>query len=382
MVRTRWLAVSVCLLGVAQTQAQDTKIEKMTLEQARARLPERPLPDFWIGHVQDLPARWKRLKRGHVRIIAHSPGGRPIHLITYGAKERVSHEANFNSAIGAREPKAYMDKASRARPVVFFVGPVHGQEVESLTGLVNLIQIMETGKDLRGKPHPELRSLGEKCRLLIVPAGNPDGIARYEPRAAKDLAKEDASFWSMGTWKDDTIVYWPKSKAKHPRTPANSGYVGSYFNDAGVNPMHDEFFHPMSTEAPAILKVAMEEGPDLAVSMHSHSNPPAVLRPSYVPLEIQGQAREFALVFYAMLEERGFQHAKPFTPGAEKGTRPAPFNLTSALYHLSGAVAFTLECPHGHDHKGAYTVTLEEILDIQLTFCEAMLRYGLKIKAQ
>ena len=33
--------------------------------------------------------------------------------------------------------------------MILFVGPVHGQETEALTGLCNLIHIMEPGKDLR-----------------------------------------------------------------------------------------------------------------------------------------------------------------------------------------------------------------------------------------
>ncbi len=372
----------VCLvvcLGFA-AQASGEKIEKMTLEEARARLPKRTLPDFWVGDVKGLADRFKTLKRGQVRKIATTPGGRPVHLIAYGKREVVRHEANFNSAIGAREPSAYMDKAARTKPVIYLVGPVHGQEVEALTGLVNLIHVMETGRDLRGRDQSALRALGERCRLLIVPAGNPDGIARYEPRTAKGLAAEDGSFWSMGTWKDDTIVYWPQSKKRHPRTPANSAYAGSYFNDAGVNPMHDEFFDPMSTEAPAILRVAKEEGPDLAVSLHSYSVAPGVLRPAYVPMEIQEQAKTLAVQYYALLEKRGLPHAKPFKPSPEQGKNPAPFNLTSALYHISGAVSFTFECPHGHDRGNYCRVTFEQILDIELTLYEAMMRYGLALK--
>ena len=53
--------------------------------------------------------------------------------------------------------------------------------------------------------------------------------------------------------------------------------------------MHDEFFAPLGPEAPAILRVAIREGPDLAVSLHSHQSAPAVLRPAYVPLEQQEQ---------------------------------------------------------------------------------------------
>lgn len=355
---------------------------KMTYQQAKQKLRQRDLPEFWVGAVEDLPARWEKLTHGQLNVIAKSPGDRPIHLITYGSREQIEHRANFNSAVGGRDPSAYMDKAARTKPVVFFIGPVHGQEVEGLTGLVNLIHIMETGRDLRDKDQSHLRALGLQCRLLIVPAGNPDGIARFEPRTAQGMPYDEFAFWGMGTWSDDTIAYWPTSKLQHPRVGQRIGFLGCYFNDQGINPMHDEFFASMGPEAPAILRVAMEEGPDLAVSLHSHASPPALLRPTYVPMETQQQVRTLADSCYALLAERGLPHGKPFSPEAEGGKPPAPFNLVSAIYHISGATAFTFECPHGIAGEKACQVDLEQILDIQLTLYESMLRHSLANKSK
>ena len=352
--------------------------DRMTYAQARARIAHRALPAFWIGDVQGLAGRFEKLARGTVSVIAITPGGRPLHLVTYGPKELVGHKANFNSAIGAREPKAYMDKASRKRPVIFFVGPVHGHEVEALTGLVNFIAVMETGKDLRGKARPRLQQLGAQCRLLILPAGNPDGTARFEPRSLLGMESDDLRFWGQGTWSDDTLCGWPGVKRQHPFVGENTGFLGCYFNDAGINPMHDEFFAPMGPEAPAILKVARQEGPDLAVSFHSHESTPAVLRPADVPAEIQEDIRTLAEAYYALLAQRNLPHANPFTIRGEGGQNPSSFNLTSALYHISGARPFTFECPHGI--RGNCQVTLEQILDIQLTLYEAMLQHELDKK--
>ncbi len=353
---------------------------EMTYEVAKRNLPQRELPEFWLGDVADLPGRWEKLKRAEVRVIAKSPGGRPVHLIAFGKREKIEHKANFNSAIGGRDASCYMDKQSRQKPVVYFVGPVHGHEVEALTGLASLIQVMETGRDLRGTEQPELRRLGDRCRLLIVPAGNPDGTARFEPRACAGLPKEEFQFWAMGTWSDDTIAVWPTSKRQHPRTGPSIGYMGCYFNDAGINPMHDEFFAPMSAEAPAILRVAMLEGPDLAVSLHSHSSAPAVLRPAYLPLEQQEDVRLLSEEYNADMEKKQLPHGGLFTPTIEKGEHPAPFNLTSALYHISGATSFTFECPHGVEGEKACQVSLDQILDVQLTLYETMLRHALAKK--
>lgn len=353
--------------------------ERMTYAEAKAGIPGRQLPPFWIGDVRGLAWRFEGLNRGTASVICVTPGGRPIHLIAYGEKESAAHLANYNSAIGAHESSAYMDKTARKKPVALFLGPVHGHEVEALTGLINLVEIMETGKDLRGRDQTTLRQLGDRCRLLIIPAGNPDGTARFEPRALQGMTGDDVRFWGQGTWKDDTLCGWPGCKRQHPMTGDNIGFLGCYFNDAGINPMHDEFFAPMGPEAPAILKVAREEGPDLAVSLHGHASPPALLRPAYVPAEVQADIRSLAEKCYALLTQRDLPHAKPFAVSPEGGKNPSPFNLTSALHHISGAGSFTFECPHGL--QGACPVTLEQILDIQLTLYEAMLQHELDKKS-
>jgi len=358
-------------------QAADSA-DRMTYAQAKARIPQRQLPEFWVGDVKGLADRFEKLARGTARVITVSPGGRPIHLVTYGVKEPLQQKANFNSAIGGRLPSAYMDKDARKKPVVFFVGPVHGHEVEALTGLVNLIEIMEAGKDLRGRDQRPLQELGSQCRLLIVPAGNPDGTARFEPRSLQGFEQNDLRFWGQGTWSDDGLCGWPQVKRQHPLVGDNVGFVGCYFDDAGINPMHDEFFAPMGPEAPAILKIAREEGPDLAVSLHSHEPAPALLRPAYLPKAVQQDVRTLAERCFALLEQRNLPHNGLPEVGAEDQEMPSAFNLTSALYHISGTTSFTFECPHGL--KGSCEVTHEQILDIQLTLYEAMLRHELDKK--
>jgi hypothetical protein len=192
------------------------------------------------------------------------------------------------------------------------------------------------------------------------------------------MGLDDLRFWGQGTWSDGTLCGWPAVKRQHPFVGDNTGFLGCYFNDAGINPMHDEFFAPMSPEAPAILKVAREEGPDLAVSFHSHGSNPAILRPAYVTTEIQEDIRALAEEYYVLMAERSLPHANPFTVRGEGGKNPSPFNLTSALYHVSGASSFTFECPHGL--TSGCQVTLEQILDIQLTLHEAMIQHELDKK--
>lgn len=353
--------------------------ETMTYEEAIERIPNRDIPAFWIGKVDGLSARLDTLERGDVRVIAVSPGGRPIHLVTYGDYEPAPKKANYNSAMGAGDAAYYADKSGRQKPVILFVGPVHGQETEGLTGLVNLIHIMETGYDLAGRDQSRLRKLAEQTRMLIIPTANPDGVARFVPQTLIGMELADLQFWGQGTWNDGTLIGWPDAKQQHPMKGDNVGFRGCYFNDAGVNPMHDEFFRPMSTEAPAILDLARSEAPDLAVSLHSHAQPPVPLRPAYVPLEVQQSIRVLAAIYFDLLEQRGLPRGSLFEPRAESGT--TPFNLVSAIYHVSGASVFTHECPHGlsdYEERMGQKLTLTDILDLQLALYEAMLQFALQ----
>jgi hypothetical protein len=54
-----------------------------------------------------------------------------------------------------------------------------------------------------------------------------------------------------------------------------------------------------------------------------------------------------------------------------------PFNLTGALHHISGTMAFTFECSHGTTNSETRTpiVTYDDILDIQLNLYQEMFSY-------
>ena len=126
--------------------------------------------------------------------------------------------------------------------------------------------------------------------------------------------------------------------------------------------------------------MAQTEGPDLAVSLHSHESKPALLRPAYVPSEVQDDIRLLAREYYALCDQRNLPRGSLFDTQIEGGANGAPLNLTSALYHISGANSFTFECPHGMVGPDACRVSFVEILDIQLSLYEAMMQHELAKK--
>jgi hypothetical protein len=353
----------------------------MTYAQALERMPKRELPKFWIGDIHGLSKRFDALKHGKATIIARSPSGRPIHLISYGEYENVVGTANFNSAMAARVPSAYMNKESRFKPVILFVGPVHGHEIEGLTGLINFIEVMETGMDLRGRDQSHLQKLGKQCRLLIIPAGNPDGISRFEPKSLAGMGQDDLRFWGQGTWADGTLCRWPHSLRIHPMVGKVVGFRGCYYNDHGINLSHDEFFFPMSAEVPAILTVARSEGPDYILSLHSSEIAPSILRPNYVPPDVINSIFLLSKDYYELLDQHELPHGNLFKINDADSKKVSSFNLTSALYHVSGARSFTFECPHGLNSDHACNVSFAQILDIQLLLYEQVMSYALNEKA-
>ena len=116
------------------------------------------------------------VKKGVVTNVGTSAGGIPIYKVEYGKSNLPKGTSdNVSSALGGRSYKSYADKSGEDYvPTAFFVGCVHGGEFEGTVAILNLIQLLETGKDFllrgsgicggKGSRKQELRPLsgGEK----------------------------------------------------------------------------------------------------------------------------------------------------------------------------------------------------------------------------
>ncbi len=67
--------------------------------------------------------RYMNLKTGKAKAVAISPGGRPVYAVYYGEKEDFSSQANYNSAVAARNPAYFAKKDKDTKPVSFFLVP-------------------------------------------------------------------------------------------------------------------------------------------------------------------------------------------------------------------------------------------------------------------
>lgn len=342
------------------------------------------LPSFYKSTLSDLETELKTIQKGEKEVIATSAGGNPVYAVYYGEKEDFRSQANYNSAVAARNPAYFAEKDSSSKPVVYFLGPVHGQEAEGMVGLVNLIHIAESGKDHRGKEWNSLKRKMDSCRVIIVPCGNPDGRKRCPYDSFLGLPTATMTKYGQGTRKDGSSWGWPMAKSLHPMK-GNVGILGAYFNDDGINMMHDDFFNPMAAETKAILDIARDEVPDMTVSLHSHENKPRILQASYEPWFMKERIDQLI----RQLNQRYRAEGLPYypsdwlgEPSVEDTEFPAQssFNLISALHHVSGTMAFTFENSHGcvSEKFEEAMVSYDDILDSQLILYEEMLDYLLK----
>ena len=342
------------------------------------------IPDFYKSKLTDIQEEVDNIKNGKAEIIATSPGGFPVYAVYYGEKENFHSRANYNSAVAARDPAFFAVKDSSSKPVVYFLGPVHGQEVEGIVGMVNLMHVAETGRDHRGQEWASLKSKIDQCRVIIVPCGNPDGRIRCPYDSFVGLPSEIMTKYGQGTRTDGSSWGWPQAKSLHPMK-GNVGLLGAYFNDDGINMMHDDFFSPMAVETEAILDIARAEVPDMTVSLHSHENLPRIIPAYYVPWFMKQRIATLTIRVNSRYEKANLAYIQgdwisEFSVEDEKFPPHTSFNLISALHHISGTMAFTFECSHGSVTEAAPEpfVTHGDILDIQLNLYEEMLDYLLE----
>ena len=342
------------------------------------------IPGFFKSGLEAIGEEIRNLEKGTVEIIATSPGGLPVYAVFYGEKEDFHSQANYNSAVAARNPSFFADRDSSFKPVVFFLGPVHGQEVEGIAGVINLIHIAETGKDYRGKEWSTLKSKMDKCRIIIIPCGNPDGRKRCPYDSFIGLPTSIMTKYGQGTHKDGSSWGWPQAKSLHPMT-GDVGILGAYFNDNGINMMHDDFFSPMADETKAILDLARSEAPDITVSLHSHEYPPRIIPTYYIPWFMKEEIDELTRQVNKRLINSGlvsYPDSKIAGPGIEDEEFPpqTSFNLASALHHVSGTMAFVFENCHGSLNEGMMEspITYDDIIDIQMLLFEEMIDYVIK----
>ncbi len=334
------------------------------------------IPEFYQNSVEAIEEFLPTISRGQVAEIARSPGGRPVYAVAYGEKEPIERTANLSSALAGRKPEAFFGEG-RKKPVMTICSAMHGGEPESIAAVLNLFSVMETGKDRKGVAWPELKEYGEQVRLVVIPCLSPDGRARIPADDPTQWSKDEFEKYRHGLWKDGSHITWPAVKAWHPFPVEEAGFLGGYFNDAGVNAMHALWMGPdIAPETCALKGLLLDETPDLHLDLHScEPGPFFIVDNPWIPhwmrirqLYIQGWCRR-------MLLERDLR-PKTWVSTGSSGKRPSVIDINGGIHHLTGALPMLFEGGDGGPGHAPNTHT--EIVDAYLTIFEGLLTIGVR----
>lgn len=339
-------------------------------------------PAFWPAKPEMGLKLIETLQAASVRTIGHSAGGHEIIAIEYGVKEPLdATNNNLHSAIAAKIipqdpteifPACFYGSQRRRKPVVALQGAIHGGELTGTVAMLNLCHIIETGEDLRGKKWPRLLELSQKTRIVMIPWLNIDGAQRWPIPNTAGISLELYQRCTQGVARDGTLHRHSEAKLLFPIPPGNTAYLGSYFNDAGINLQYDFCEVERQPETIAWMKYYLDERPDGIVIWHCDSGTLLAFTGYYLPIGHQHcYSRLSGMVRGRMLRE-GFnvpRNGWGYLPNMGK-----PYvTQMDATYLSCGGLPILCELPAGADNK---PFTLDEMLDIGLLTIEEILSFA------
>ena len=204
----------------------------------------------------------------------------------YGRPRVGKGTTTFSGSLGYGDVRAWLGP-DYARKVYLAMASVHGGEFEGIVGIVNLIAVLETGADLRGRAWPGITAAAAALdRIILIPILNADGRSRVPIRMGVHRGTDHtvAEYFNTGGQPDGSLIGWPDCKEFIPLDFSATQFPGGYPNDAGVNVQHDDFFgRPQpETRAPAGPGRRGAPGPD---DEHAHRRD---VHPAPAPLHRAG----------------------------------------------------------------------------------------------
>ena len=346
-----------------------------------------PRPDFWKVRPAEIVELCERAtKCSRKEVICHTPLGYPVYALFYGDFNDAPPQTNWSAGQGSTTYRNYYGRKQGGVQTFLFIAGVHGAEPETVAAAVNLIQMLETGSDLRGRRDSALTDLVGKYRFIVVPCVNMDGRA-ISPDHLRGIDWVTFRKVSQGTWKDGSLIGWRGSKAWFPLPLDKVSYPGGYPNADGYNIMHDAAPGDIRTEeAKALLKLVARWRVDAVLNGHSYEHEPSVLQPSAIDYpEKLARARDIRYRCNLALHKAGIMKAAPKPPAEDRYPGPG-INLNNVFALASGALTLTLECSVSYDKadkpqansKPTRTYTFDEMLETTYVVLKAFLAAGLE----
>jgi hypothetical protein len=341
------------------------------------------IPDFWVSTVEGAYGFLdQQVHKGVVQQYGTTAGGRPMRAVFYGTPRGPKGTTTFSGSLGFGDVRAYLGP-DNSKKVYMTMGSVHGGEIEGIVGLVNLISVLETGKDLRGKPWPEITAAAAKLdRIILIPITNVDGRARVPYRMLRNWGPNDQvqEYFNTGGVKDGKLLGYPNCKQYIPLDFSTVVFPGGYPNDAGVNIQHDDFFGHPQPETRALLDLVARERPDLTLNMHTGGDFMSLSREFIEPSLTPAFEELFRRVHTALTLAK-LQATDDVTREADPSrVKLGVYNLDTAINLNSGALAVLIESPsHAASPAKRYgqpfTHTPDDILNAQLTAHQEVMKF-------
>jgi len=198
---------------------------------------------------------------------------------------------------------------------------------------------------------------------------------------------EDFRHYCQGRWLDGTLCEYPQCKQVFPIKDACS-FLGSYFNDDGINLVHDNFFGKMAAETQAIFDIAIAEAPDITLHLHGGGNViNEIDHSSYAPRYMKEQVQELKMLVKKVTEDAGLPTLVNEIR-EDDSYPPKTFNIMSALHHACGTVSVLYESNQGLDYTGVREpdpvwetlLSYEEIFKLHYFLFEQTIKYAFILK--
>lgn len=296
-----------------------------------------------------------------------------MYAVSYGEFEPIDRTANLSSALSAGMPEAFFG-TGREKQVLLMVSAVHGAEMESIAGAMNLIALMETGRDLDGVEWPRLVDYARRLRLVIVPVANPDGRTRIHADDPVSWTEEEMEKYRHGLDADGRPNGWmPGCFVPHPRPAGADSFLGGYFNDAGVNPSHGVFLdRSIAPETHAVVDLAYEETADCFLDLHSCSSGLFfIVGYDYIPREMSARQSHFDGAWRTKMRARGLP-----TPDWTTRSKRTAMGMEEYIYHRVGSLPLLFEGGSGAWYEGSNIH--RQIIETYLLLFEAVCEIGVE----
>ncbi len=336
--------------------------------------PPKEIPDFWVSEIDEVTAfLYNTVKKGKIEIIGKSVSGRPIRAVTYGTPRGEKGTTTFSAAVGGigLGDLSYYRGKDHDKTVYMSMASVHGGEFEGIVGMVNLISVIETGKDLRGREWPEVNEVVKKLdRIILIPITNPDARARIPARMLKYWGTDNRAleYINTGGNADGSITGWPEVKEHIPVDLSKPGFPGGYPNDNGVNLQHDDFFKNPQPETKMLYELTDRERPDLILNLHTGAIYPNLLPVFCIPAVFPAYEGLYKKVHRRFIIENLAEEKDPGREIKVPANRSDEFNLDAALNMHCGALSVVFESPsHAFSNKmKSVVLNPNQLLDGQL----------------